>query len=111
MKNVFLFLITLTSTVSTMAFAQPKCSYVLDHEAYWEDATGVLTVDSKKYNCKTLIIGQYADMLTVCKDPKKKSQPERFDYIVGFDGAEANFDVSAEIGFTKILCSGIATEK
>jgi hypothetical protein len=50
-------------------------------------------------------------MLTVCKDPKKKSQPERFDYIVGFDGAEANFDVSAEIGFTKILCSGIATEK
>lgn len=111
MKSVFLFLITLTSFASSMAFAKPVCSYVLDSEIYWEDASGVLTVDSKKYNCKTLIIGQDADMLTVCKDPSNNSKPEYFDYVVGFDGAEADFSVSTDVRQEKTLCSGVATEK
>jgi hypothetical protein len=111
MKSAFLFLITVTSFASSMAFAKPTCSYVLNSEIYWEDASGVLTLDSKKYNCKTLIIGRDSDMLTVCKDPTKTSTPEIFDYIVGFDGAEADFSVSTGIWQNSSICSGVATEK
>ncbi len=74
MKLALLFIF---GVFSSSAMANVNCSYVLDDEAYWEDASGVLTVDTRKYNCKTMVIGQRGDMLTICSDALKKPQKTR----------------------------------
>lgn len=114
MKNLFLLALTASSLVSSMAFADTTCTYVLNDEAYWEDASGVLTVGASKYSCKSIVVGEDAEMLTVCKDVKSASRkplPEYFKFTIVFDGAEANFTVRPGIETVKEVCSGVATVK
>lgn len=107
-----LILITVSIFVSQLSYASPNCTYVLNQEEYWENASGVLTVDTQVYGCKTIYLGQNGDMRTVCVSPEKLgSSPEVYDFIIYFDGAEANFDVSTDLDMTNILCSGVATTK
>lgn len=96
--------------LSVTGFAKTHCSYELNNEDYWEDASGVLTVDGKSFNCKTAVLRD-GDSLTLCKQQSSGSGSEVVDYIIRFDGAEAGFVVSTDLDGQNQVCSGTATVK
>lgn len=101
----------LTFLISLNVLAATDCKYILNQEAYWEDASGRLIVGPKTYRCRTMYFGQSGDMITACNKRKEIHKLEKFDFIVDFDGAEANFSVSADLDRTKVVCSGLASQK
>ncbi len=90
------------------ALAAPKCKYVLNQEDYWENGAGVLTIGSESYKCESLYLGSYGDIVTACKDPLL-GLDNVYNYIITFDGAEANFLVSEGLNKSGYVCEGIAT--
>lgn len=108
MKSIFLFGLLLISQGAGAAEIPKDCSYKLDHENGWEDkADGVLTYKGKKFRCRTLHVG--SDMLTPCQKEGSKSAT-RYDYTIGFDGAELDFFVEDGIfGDNQPVCHNQAT--
>lgn len=103
--KVVLFLSTLALSITS--FAAPNCKYVLNQEEYAENASGILTVNAIKYICSDLKIGE--DSITVCKNKKTKSG---YDFVVAFDGAEADYGVyNGLVDGRESLCKGQATVK
>lgn len=108
MKAVLFFLAVFATSSSAFAAAN-TCSYKLDQEEYWEDASGDLSFNGREYRCKTIMIGE--DMVTLCSDKELTDSPN-YQFIVAFDGAEADFGVYNTLDFSQgSLCSGQAVTK
>ena len=106
-KNFTLALIVSTLT-GAAAQAAPTCTYILDNEAYWDRADGVLIVDGKSYRCTTVQIGD--DQRTLCK--KKGASARNYSFYVYFDGAEGDFWATKSLAHdVEPLCHGIAVTK
>lgn len=105
MKLIAFLIVILSSATS---YAAPNCKYVLNQDNYAQNASGKLTVNAIKYRCSDLTIGQ--DIITVCKNKDTKSG---YDFVVAFDGAEADFGVYAGLndGIKEPLCNGQATSR
>lgn len=106
-------IVTTSLLFSLFSFAKEQnCSYVLDQEEYWEQADGTLIIDNQTYRCETNYIGQHGDSMTLCK---KKASSKSYDYVVVFDGAEANYWILDSIRFGEnddhVTCKGIAQVK
>lgn len=106
-------LILLTALSTSTAFAANNtCTYKLDQEEYWENASGDLSFGGREYRCESLMIGE--DSVTLCKDKAKIDSPN-YDLVVSFDGAEADFGVYNtlyfNLGGTRVLCAGQAETK
>lgn len=82
-----------------------QCSYELDREEYWENASGKLTLNGVEYRCEQQ--GETEDFTTVCLDPATQAT---IDLRIAFDGAEADFFVFSGSS-EEPVCRGIATNK